>query len=100
MKLAEAIKTLPGSVHAQSGWVPINELLQTLPWTTSSVTNSNVHKLVYKTRSLLVEHGIDRLLLEENQNGCYRLNIPPEKIKIEKFKSALQYGEYDMQYRK
>lgn len=100
LTLGKALESSPSTDDEQRGWVSINELLQTLPWTTSSVTNSNVHKLVYKTRSLFAEHGIDRYILEENQNGCYRLNIPSEKLEIEMLESERHYGKYNRQYRK
>ena len=86
LALAETMKAgAPESRDAaQIGWVTIQELLDSLPWTTPYVTNSNVHKLVYKVRRQLDGAGIDRNLIEENMNGCYRLRVPPDRIVIER----------------
>ncbi len=64
------------------GWTPINELMEKLPWTISSVTSQNVHKLVYKLRSDLKKSGIPREIIEENKNGYYRLGVKPDAISI------------------
>lgn len=89
LMLAEAMrKSESGRDPAQIGWVSINDLLNSLPWTTSTVTNSNVHKLVYKTRNHLAAHEMDRNFIEENLNGCYRLSLPPENIEVERVAAA------------
>jgi len=75
---------------SQAGWVSIQELLEKLPWTTPNVTNSNVHKLVYKLRNQLESAGLERALIEENLNGCYRLGIPPQRIEIRKLASEVE----------
>jgi len=80
MKMQEKLNQDP----SQTGWVTIQELLELLPWTTPYVTNTNVHKLVYKIRTQLSGAGLDRSLIEENLNGCYRLRIPPAQVTIEK----------------
>lgn len=84
--LAESIliQSELGKDESQLGWVSIQSLLDNLPWTSSNVMNTNVHKLVYKVRSHLAKAGVDRGIVEDNQNGCYRLNVPPESITIEK----------------
>lgn len=68
---------------AQMGWVPIDELIEKLPWTVSVVTSNNVHKLVYKLRKDLENAGLAKKLIEENQNGFYRLQARPDELKIE-----------------
>ncbi len=90
--LAEAMKESAhryGEDSSQAGWVSIQELLEKLPWTTPNVTNSNVHKLVYKVRNQIEDAGLDRNLVEENLNGCYRLSTPSEKIEIRRFDSGV-----------
>ncbi len=84
--LAEYMKSqdIEGKDSAQMGWVTIQELLDKLPWTTPHVTNSNVHKLVYKVRTQLTRVGMDRNLIEENLNGCYRLRVSPKRVTIER----------------
>ena len=86
MALAESMSSKPEATmdESQIGWVPINALLDKLPWTTAHVTNSNVHKLVYKVRTQMSRVGMNRSMLEENLNGCYRLNVDSDKISIKR----------------
>ena len=87
-QLAEGMGGDRSGEPEQMGWVSINDLLATLPWTTPNVTNSNVHKLVYKLRNTLEQHDMDRSFIEENLNGCYRICLPPERIQIERVVAA------------
>ncbi len=68
----------------QQGWVPVQELVEKLPWTVGGVDASNVHKLVYKLRRAFRQAGVDENLIEYN-NGCYRLSTSPARIQIERF---------------